>query len=55
MKYLIAVAVVLSISFILGLVFGMVASDVDPVERARDDDEQLEYLRTWREKKRIRS
>ena len=55
MKYLIAVAVILAVSFILGLVFGMVASDVDPVERARDDDDQMEYLRTWREKKRIRS
>ncbi len=52
MKYLIAVAVILAISFILGLVFGMVASDVDPVEKARDDDDQLEYLKTWREKRR---
>ena len=49
MKYLIAVAVILAFSFILGLVFGMVASDADPVEQARDDDDQLEYLRKWNE------
>ena len=52
MKYLITVAVILAVSFILGLVFGMAASDVDPVEKARDDDDQLEYLEKWREKRR---
>lgn len=52
MKFIIVMAVFLAFSFILGLVFGMVASDVDPVEQARDDEDQLEYLKTWREKRR---
>lgn len=55
MKFMIVMAVVLTISFVAGLVLGMVASDIDPMEQERDDNEQIEYLRDWREKKRRRS
>ena len=52
MHYLISIAVVLTISFIMGVVFGASASDVDPMEQERDDRDQMEYLRRWREKRK---
>ena len=51
MHYLISIAVVLTISFIMGVVFGAIASDVDPMEQERDDRDQIEYLRRWREQR----
>ena len=52
MKYVIAVGVILIVSFFTGLVLGMVASDEDPEEQERDDRDQMEYLRKWNEKHR---
>jgi hypothetical protein len=51
MQYLITVIVVLLISFFSGLVIGVVADEEDPDERAREDRDQIEYLRRWREKR----
>ena len=50
MKYVIAIAVILIISFFVGLIFGMVASEESPEERERNDRDQIEYLRKWYEK-----
>ena len=52
MQYLIAVIVILLISFCSGLVIGIVADDEDPDERAREDSDQIEYLRRWREQRK---
>ena len=52
MQYLIAVIVILLISFFSGLVIGIVADDEDPDERAREDSNQIEYLRRWREQRK---
>ena len=52
MQYLIAVIVILLISFFSGLVIGIVADDEDPDERAREDSDQIEYLRRWREQRK---
>ena len=52
MQYLIAVIAVLLISFFSGLVIGIVADDEDPDERAREDSDQIEYLRRWREQRK---
>lgn len=49
MKYVIAVLIVLAVSFFAGMVLGAIASDgYDPL----DDREQEEYLRKWAEKHR---
>jgi hypothetical protein len=52
MKFMIVMAVALIISFVMGLVLGMIASDEDPMEQERDDNDQIEYLRSWGEKRR---
>jgi hypothetical protein len=51
MQYVITVIVVLLFSFFSGLVIGVVADDEDPDERAREDSDQIEYLRRWREQR----
>ena len=50
MKYVIAILIVLVISFFFGMVLGMIASDEEA--DAIDDKEQQEYLRKWAEKHR---
>ena len=52
MHYVIVSALFLIVSFIMGVVFGAIASDVDPMEQERDDLDQIEYLRRWREKRK---
>ena len=50
MKIILAAAAFLAVSFFMGVVIGMVAYDEDPEAREREDLEQLEYIRGWREK-----
>ena len=52
MKIILAVAIFLAVSFFMGVVIGMVAYDEDPEMREREDLEQLEYIRRWRERKK---
>lgn len=50
MKYVIAIVVILALSFFFGLVLGAVASDVSSEEQEREDRDQMEYIRKWHEK-----
>ena len=50
MKYVIVITVILIASFYLGLILGTIASDEDPEEQEREDRDQMEYLRKWKEK-----
>ena len=49
MKYVIAIVVILALSFLFGFVLGAVASDVSPEEQEKEDHEQIEFLHRWRE------
>ena len=50
MKYVIAIMVILALSFFFGFVLGAVADDIDAEEKEREDREQMEYIRNWHEK-----
>ena len=52
MKYVIAIIVILSIAFFMGMVLGAVASDEDPSEQEMEDREQMEYLRDWNKRRK---
>ena len=52
MHYVITVITVLLISFFSGFVIGAVTDDEDLEEREREDCDQIEYLRSWRESRK---
>ena len=52
MKYVIAIIVILSFSFLIGMVLGTVASDEDPTEQEMEDREQMEYLKDWNKRRK---
>lgn len=52
MKYVVVIAAVLLVSFFAGLVFGALASEMDPKEQEREDRDQIEFVRNWNEKRR---
>ena len=52
MKYVIAIVVILALSFFFGFVLGAIQSDLEAGEQEREDREQMEYIRKWHEKHR---
>ena len=50
MKYVIAIMVILALSFFFGFVLGAVSDDIDAKEKEREDRDQMEYIRKWHEK-----
>ncbi len=52
MQYVITVVAVLLISFFAGFVIGAIADDEDLGERAREDRDQMEFLRMWWESRK---
>ena len=50
MKYVIAIVVIIALSFFFGFVLGAVADDLDAEEMEREDRDQMEYIRKWHEK-----
>ena len=49
-NFLIAVPVVLFISFSAGFILAAITPEEDLEDQIRDDRDQIEYLKTWREK-----
>ena len=52
MKYVIAIVVILALSFFLGFVLGAIQSDLEAGEQEREDQDQMEYIRKWHEKQK---
>ena len=50
MKYVIAIVVILALSFFFGFMLGAVADDIDAEEMEREDREQMEFIRNWHKK-----
>lgn len=52
MQYLIVFAGILIFSFFSGLVMGMAAYDGDSEEQRLEDQDQMQYLKRWNEKRK---
>lgn len=52
MRYVIAIVVVLALSFFFGFVLGAIQSDLEEGEQEREDSEQIEFLKEWENRHR---
>lgn len=52
MRYLIVIAWVLLFSFFSGLVMGIAACDGNSEEQRQEDQDQMQYLKRWSEKRK---